>query len=100
MGFFANLWHPGWLIFLTIPLFYGLVEAIQKRNINKFPYSILAVLVFLCVGFLAGIWHPTWVVFLTIPIYHWIGHEIKRHRKEKKEIEYSFSTNDSDDEDE
>lgn len=100
MGFFANLWHPGWLIFLTIPLFYGLVEAIQKRNINKFPYPILTVLVFLCVGFLAGIWHPTWVVFLTIPIYHWIGHEINRHRKEKKEIEYSFSTNGSDDEDE
>lgn len=98
MGFFANLWHPGWLIFLTIPLFYGLVEAIQKRNINKFPYSILAVLVFLCIGFFANIWHPTWVVFLTIPIYHWVGHEINRHRKEKKRIEYNFSTDDSDDE--
>lgn len=25
LGFAFNLWHPAWLIFLTIPLYYGMV---------------------------------------------------------------------------
>lgn len=25
MGFFLNLWHPGWLIFLLIPLYYAMI---------------------------------------------------------------------------
>ena len=25
MGFFLNLWHPGWLIFLLIPLYYAML---------------------------------------------------------------------------
>lgn len=28
MGFQFGLWHPGWLIFLTIPLYYGMAAAI------------------------------------------------------------------------
>lgn len=82
------------MVFLTIPLFYGLVEAITKRNINKFPYAVLAVIVFLCLGFFLGMWHPGWIVFLTIPIYHWIGHEINRHRKENSKAEINFSIDD------
>ncbi len=94
LGFFAGLWHPGWMVFLTIPLFYGLVEAITKRNMNKFPFAVLTVIVFLCLGFFLGMWHPGWIVFLTIPIYHWIGHEINRHRKENSKVEINFSTDD------
>lgn len=94
MGFFANLWWCGWLVFLTIPLFYGIVESIEKRNINKFPYAVLTVLAFLCLGLFWGLWHPGWVVFLTIPIYHWIGHEINHRRKEKDKVEINFSTSD------
>lgn len=25
LGFMFHLWHPGWLIFLTIPIYYGMV---------------------------------------------------------------------------
>lgn len=28
LGFAFGLWHPGWLIFLTAPLYYGLVNAL------------------------------------------------------------------------
>lgn len=29
MGFWRNLWHPGWIIYLTIPIYYWLVGVIQ-----------------------------------------------------------------------
>ncbi len=28
LGFFFGLWHPGWLIFLAVPLYYGIVDMI------------------------------------------------------------------------
>ncbi|MCL2718562.1 MAG: helix-turn-helix transcriptional regulator [Lachnospiraceae bacterium] len=67
---FFNLWHPGWLLFLLIPLWYTLVDAINKKNAHIFAYPVLATLVFLIMGFYANVWHPGWVIFLTIPIYY------------------------------
>lgn len=29
LGFWMNLWHPGWLIFLTIPVYYGVVSSLK-----------------------------------------------------------------------
>ncbi len=34
MGFLAGLWHPGWVIFLLIPAYYGISEPI-KRAVRK-----------------------------------------------------------------
>ncbi len=30
MGFFLNLWHPGWLIFLLIPLYYSIIPLFKS----------------------------------------------------------------------
>jgi len=74
MGFLWNLWHPGWLIFLAIPVYYGLagmlVNAPMRKRLNSFPISSLCVVAFLLFGFYFDIWHPTWMVFLLIPLYH------------------------------
>ena len=32
MGFIWNLWHPGWIVFLTIPVYYCVVEAIFGKS--------------------------------------------------------------------
>lgn len=71
-GFFnvCGGWAFGWMIFLTIPLYYTLVSAIFKRRPDHFAYPVLAVLIFLYTGFYYSLWHPMWVVFLTIPIYY------------------------------
>lgn len=29
MGFAFDLWHPGWLIFLTVPLYYGMAAGMD-----------------------------------------------------------------------
>lgn len=70
IGCVFGAWHPGWLLFLLVPIWYSLVEAIEKKNAHCFAYPVLATLVFLCLGFFWFAWHPGWVVFLTIPLYY------------------------------
>ncbi|MDE7248441.1 MAG: helix-turn-helix transcriptional regulator [Lachnospiraceae bacterium] len=83
-----NAWHPGWLLFLFIPIWHSLVEAIYKKNPNCFAYPIFVTLVFLCLGFFGFLWHPGWVVFLTIPLYYSLTSWIRdRRRGEEKDHE-------------
>ena len=83
-----NAWHPGWLLFLFIPIWHSLVEAIYKKNPNCFAYPVFATLVFLCLGFFGYLWHPGWVVFLTIPLYYPLVSWIRdRRREEEKDHE-------------
>jgi len=74
MGFLMDLWHPGWLIFLAIPIYYQLasmavITDIQKK-LNRFPIAVLCVLVYLLLGFFLDAWHPGWLIFLLIPLYY------------------------------
>lgn len=88
IGCAYNAWHPGWLLFLLIPIWYSLVEAIEKRNAHCFAYPVLAALIFLCLGFYGYAWHPGWVVFLTIPLYYSLVsyvQELVRRRKGREE---------------
>ncbi len=68
MGFIWNLWHPGWIVFLTIPVYYAVVNAIKSRAIS---FSLVIVLIYLAMGFIWNLWHPGWIIFLFIPIIHW-----------------------------
>lgn len=80
IGVCFGLWHPGWLIFLLIPIISTLIQAVRKGRADVFAYPVLAALVFLYVGFVYSVWHPTWVVFLTIPVYYSIIGYIRRTR--------------------
>ena len=88
---FAGGWALSWIIFLTIPLYYSLVEAIYDKRFSKFAYPVFATLVFLYIGLYYGHWHPAWVAFLTVPIYYPIANaidkKIKEHAKTKIEQE-------------
>lgn len=79
-GFFnvCGGWGFGWMIFLTIPLYYSLVTAIHKRKAADFAYPVLVVLIYLFLGFWYSLWHPMWIVFLTIPLYYAICDFIKK----------------------
>ncbi len=70
LGGLFDLWHPGWLVFLLIPIWDSFVEAVYKKNAHVFAYPVVATLAFLMIGFFWGNWHPGWVVFLTIPLYY------------------------------
>ena len=81
IGFKFGAWHPGWLLFLLIPIWYTLIVAVDNRNIYCFAYPILATLIYLCLGIFWNLWHPGWIIFLTIPLYYsvssWINSMIR-----------------------
>ncbi len=66
LGFIWNLWHPGWIVFLLVPM----VVSILEDGLKGFPYPIFVVAVYLCLGFIWNLWHPGWLIFFTIPIYY------------------------------
>lgn len=70
VGCLFDAWHPGWLLFLLIPIWTTLATAIENRNPYYFAYSVLATLFYLCMGFFWDLWHPGWIVFLTVPFYY------------------------------
>ncbi len=66
LGFVFHQWHPGWIIFLTIPLFY-LPES-ERRPLRLLGNPVMVTIIFLLLGCLCNAWHPGWLVFLLIPI--------------------------------
>ena len=78
IGFTTNAWHPVWILFLTIPIYFFILKAIQNRKngwraLLSGVYPTLTVIAFLLIGFLVpGGWNWSWIIFLTFPIWSWI----------------------------
>lgn len=71
--------HPGWTVFLLIPLYYTFKDAIRKRNPMIFCYPVLCVFIYCYFGGMIDMLHPRWsdewygfmwLIFLTIPLYY------------------------------
>ncbi len=96
LGFCANAWHPGWIVFFAIPIVPMILGNITLTGV----YPILVVLAYLLMGFIGNLWHPGWIIFLTIPVVEIFlpkGKVIKN--KTKKTIKEKIFVYDSDDED-
>lgn len=83
-GFFINNgWRWSWLWFLTIPLYYTLIEAIAKKKPSHFAYPVLAVMIFFVLGFsISGAWVWCWTIYLTIPLYYGIAGVFGKKKEE------------------
>lgn len=72
LGVFHNMWHPGWLMFLLIPIFSSLVWAIIEKNPSYFSIEMVAIATYVSIGIImpnnTG-WHPYWAILLVIPVY-------------------------------
>lgn len=66
LGFVFNLWHPGWIIFLTIPLFY--IPESQRTPIRLLGNPVMVTIIYLLLGTMCDLWHPGWLIFLLIPL--------------------------------
>lgn len=85
IGCIWSVWHPGWLLFLLVPIWYSLIEAIERKDASCFAYPVLMVLIFLMLGIFKYAWHPGWVVFLTIPLYYSLMSYFRTSRKQPGE---------------
>lgn len=89
LGFLLHLWHPGWLVFLSIPLTAVILDLVTKRKNTPDAVvgfvAILASVTFLVLGFFLHIWHIAWVVFLLIPMTAIITNIVKTAGKPSEE---------------
>ena len=87
LGFLADAWGIAWILFCTIPVYYGLVECIRSGKISRFPYVTLMPCIYLYIGMQYSLWHPGWIIFCTIPIFYPIAgaidKAIAKHKKSK-----------------
>ena len=66
MGFVFHMWHPGWIIFLTIPLFY--LKEDERTPVRLLGNPVMVTIIYLLLGTVCNLWHPGWLVFLLIPL--------------------------------
>lgn len=72
-----KIWHPLWIIFLTIPIYYRFAVACKANNKKVFalllPVPEMVVIIFLLTGILTGMWGYASIMFLIIPLYYWLA---------------------------
>ena len=81
LGFVWNLWHPGWAIFLTIPVYYAIASAVRSKKISALDI-IVPVLVtgaYVALGLIYNLWHPLWLLLFIIPVYYGISFAVRRN---------------------
>lgn len=75
IGILAKVWHPTWILFLTIAVYYHFAGACFAKSKKGFmlalPVPEIIVILFLILGFCGSLWHPAWILFLLIPVYYW-----------------------------
>lgn len=76
LSWILDAWHPMWLIFLTLPIYYRFAIACKGASKKAFllllPIPEILLIVFLALGFWLGIWQYAWLLFLVLPIYYWV----------------------------
>lgn len=87
IGFLFNLWHPGWLLFMTIPVYYTAISPKGGFDLNRVPYPLLVSILYLVAGFAVNFWHPGWLVFLTIPLYYTLAGRVIREKLNRVLVE-------------
>ncbi len=71
-------WALSWIIFVTIPLYYTLIDAFVCKRVSMFCYPVLCAVIYLYLGMYHGNWHPSWLIFVTIPVFYPIAEAIDR----------------------
>lgn len=78
LGFLLDLWHPAWIIFLFIPIFISIIEAIEKRKTSYIAFPVIITAIYLFLGCEYSLWHPYWVLFITIPLFYLVANIIDK----------------------
>lgn len=77
-------WMIGWTLYVTIPIYYSVIDCIKRKRVTPFNYPVFTTFIFLLLGMAFHIWHPLWIIFLTIPAYYPIAAAIDRAIKGNK----------------
>ena len=85
LGAVWNLWHPMWILFLVIPVYYlGIYNG----------YPIIAAILFFLVGFIFDTWNVAWLLFLTIPVFYFL-YSFWENKKNQEPVFYHENSEES-----
>lgn len=79
-GFLGNGWDIGWTLYVTVPVFYSIIDCIRHKKVSDFCYPVFITFVYLLMGMAFGMWHPWWILFVTIPVFYVIAYNIDRSK--------------------
>ena len=77
-GFLWGGFYISWTLFITVPIYYSLVECIKTKRVGCFAYPVFVTFVYLLTGMEWGLWHPGWIIYITIPIFYAVADAIDR----------------------
>ena len=85
LGFFTPRgWEIGWTLYVTIPVYYSIIDCIRRKKLTPFAYPVFVTFIFLLFGMLYGIWHPLWIIYTTISISYPVASAIDRANNNKR----------------
>lgn len=64
LGVQYDLWNPGWVVFLLIPLMPFIVGK------KKISITVVFIAIYGIVVVITKKWHPWWVILVFIPVFH------------------------------
>ncbi len=89
LSFAFDIWHPLWIIFITIPIYYRIVTACKAKTKKAFlqllPIPEICVSLYLIISFATGAWKATWLLLLVIPLYYWYVSVFVKSEKSENE---------------
>lgn len=74
----ASGWTVGWTLFITIPVYYSVIDCFRTKRLSNFCYPVFIAFLYCLFGMLWGLWHPLWIMFITIPVYYVIADAIDK----------------------
>ena len=69
-GFMLDGWGIAWTVFITIPVYYSVLECVRTKRFSPFAYPVFITFVYCILGMQWDLWHPCWILYITIPIYY------------------------------
>lgn len=69
-GFLLDGWGIAWTVFITIPVYYSVLECVRTKRFSPFAYPVFITFVYCILGMQWDLWHPCWILYITIPIYY------------------------------
>lgn len=87
LGFTLNAWNWAWTLFMTVPVFDSVLDAIRNKSLSEFSYAVFVAFIYCLFGIIYKWWHPGWIIFITVPVFYSIAEAIDRYNAGKNRKE-------------
>ncbi len=77
-GFLLDGWGIAWTVFITIPVYYSVIDCFRVKKLSHFAYPVFITFIYCFIGMQWDGWHPWWILYVTVPVYYAIASAIDK----------------------